>query len=500
MINTKHSLKTKFLTLTASIIISLMLFSSIILLLKWREIIILKESETVLSISNTFAVTVVDALIFEEKSVFSKDNILETYIDNFINRLGNVKYVTIFDKNGSPILSRMVAPDKTIISGNSLKTKLKSFESEVVEIRNHKSNLSNFRTEWVNEVSLPFNFANKMWGGAVIGFDAQPIRTEISRVFFILLGATILITLIVLIILYLVINHLTSSLNTLVTEIDKIDLHSKLDLKIPVKDDEIGFLYKHFSLLISRLDSSKIQLENAQKQIYQAEKLASIGRLASGVAHQVNNPLNGIRSCLYAIKNEPENIEQTKEYISFIDEGISNIETVVKKLLGFARQQSKSENIINVNNSIEKVIQFFDFRLKEKPIKVIKIFSDEIPDIKADFHLFQEVIMNLLLNSYDAINTNGIIQIETDYINNQNPDYIKSDNCVVIKIKDNGCGIKEEHLSDIFEPFFTTKELGMGTGLGLSASQSIIEAHRGKILVESKEAEGTTFTILLPVN
>ena len=283
---------------------------------------------------------------------------------------------------------------------------------------------------------------------------------------------------------------MTSSLELLVKEIDKIDLVSESKINLPQKDDEIGFLYHHFSLLKERLNNSKRDLEYAQKQIYQAEKLASIGRLASGVAHEVNNPLNGIKSCLYAIQKDPDDIPQTKEYISLINEGLENIETVVKKLLGFARQQSSSENLIDINESIIQVTKLFELRLKEKNIDITLNLEKQLDRVKIEHHLFQEVIMNLVLNSYDAISENGLINISSGRTDNLH---------VFMKIEDNGTGISEENLKKIFEPFFTTKEVGTGTGLGLSVCLGIIESHNGKIDVQSAPNFGTVIKIILPI-
>ncbi len=479
----KSSLKTRILFLIGIVIISLMLLISIVLLLKWREIIIQKQSENVLSVSNTFAVTVIDALIFEEKSIFQKENILETYIDNFINKLGNVKYVIIFDKEGTPIITR-IHDGGYISSPVDLETISSSVLKEQIIIFNHP------KFSWVIEADMPLIFSGKPWGSTKIGFDAQPIRDEIKNIFFLLFGATLLVTSIVSIILYLSVNHLTSSLEKLVYEIDKIDLDTGFDVSLPNLYDEIGFLYHHFGLMKKRLDNSKIELEKAQKQIYQAEKLASIGRLASGVAHQVNNPLNGIKSCLYSIQQEPENTEQIKEYITLINEGINNIERVVTKLLGFARQQSKSESFISINESIVKVVTLFDYRLKEKDTKIELNLTDNLPEVKVDYHLFQEVIMNLLLNSFDAIEMEGLINITTGMLDDQN---------IFMEIQDNGIGIEKDNMKKIFDPFFTTKEIGTGTGLGLSVCLGIVESHGGRIEVESQRNRGTAFKVILPV-
>jgi len=482
MTRLRSSLKTRILFIIGIVIIALMLLISTILLLKWREIIITKQSENVISISKTFAVTVIDALIFEEKNVFQKENILETYIDNFISRLGSVDYVIIYDKNGNQIINRS-NQNGIITSSEKFKENLKASAFEETKI------YEDDEFGWIIEVNEPFILSDKNWGSTKIGFDAEPIRNEISSIFFLLLGATFLLTSIVLLILFISVNRMTSSLELLVNEIDKIDFVTDTKINLPKKDDEIGFLYHHFSLLKERLSNSKRDLENAQRQVYQAEKLASIGRLASGVAHQVNNPLNGIKSCLYAIQKDPDDIPQTKEYIKLINEGLENIETVVKKLLGFARQQQSSENLIDINDSIVQVTKFFELRLKEKEIDIRLNLENQLGSVKIDYHLFQEVVMNLLLNSYDAITGNGIITISTGKVDNS---------YIFMKIEDNGTGISEENLKKIFDPFFTTKDIGTGTGLGLSVCLGIIESHGGNIDVQSTENSGTVFTITLP--
>ena len=481
MFTLRSSLKTRILLLIGSVVVLLMLLISSVLLLKWRELIIQKETENALSISRTFAVTVIDAMIFEEKSVVQKENILDTYVDNFLSSLKTVQYVALFDRTGASIL-------QSVRRENGLPDQAPGHEftpqsDERVTIRRDA------QFGWVLEVNLPFIFSGKRWGTATIGFDAQPIRDEIQSIFFLLLFATILITSIVLIILFFFINRMTSSLEKIVREIDKIDFVSDVDISLPSQNDEIGFLYHHFRLMMDRLDISKRDLEQAQRQIYQAEKLASIGRLASGVAHQVNNPLNGIRACLYAIQQNPGDAGQMRQYLALIDEGIANIETVVKKLLGFARQQSTSEHVINMNDSITTVTNLFDLRLKEKNIETVLELSAEAGPVRIDHHLFQEVVMNLLLNSYDAVGNGGIIQLTTGN---------KDGSSVFMRIGDNGCGISQADLKKIFDPFFTTKEIGTGTGLGLSVCMGIIESHGGTIEVQSAEGSGTTFTITLP--
>lgn len=481
MFTLRSSLKTKILSLVGAVVILLMLLISSVLLLKWRELLIQKETENALSISRTFAVTVIDAMIFEEKSVVRKENILDTYVDNFVNSLKNVEHVAVFDRSGAPILQ--VRRDENGLLSHGEDNGVTPQTDEKVVIRDDA------RFGWILEVNLPFIFSGKHWGTAVIGFDAQPLRDEIQSIFILLLAATVVLTSVVLLILFFFVNRMTSSLETMVREIDKIDFVSDVELSLPIQNDEIGYLYHHFKLMMDRLDISKKQLEQAQHQIYQAERLASIGRLASGVAHQVNNPLNGIRACLYALQQQQRDNSQTQEYLGLINEGIGSIETVVKKLLGFARQPSPSDHVININDSIVTVTSLFNLRLKEKNIETVLDLSADIGSVRIDPQLFQEVVMNLVLNSYDAVGNGGIIHLSTGSTDPSS---------VFLRISDNGCGIKQSDLKKIFDPFFTTKEIGTGTGLGLSVCMGIIDSHGGTIDVQSTEGKGTIFTITLP--
>lgn len=474
------TLRGRILVFTGVVLLSLLLIISQVLLYQWREIIIGKQYDAALAVSRTFSVTVIDALIREDQAGGPRESILQTSIDDFMQSMGNVKYVVITDEAGQTraanpsVAAAVMIPD----------TDRRLIHEPHVRITNDPA------YAWVLEVRLPLSVARKTWGIAAIGFDARPIRDEIRGLFVLLFVTTLLVSCVTLVVLYLLASRLTVSLNRLVKKIDSVELGHVSSSAPPKQADDVALLFDRFDLMKQRIDQSRLQLENAQRQVYQAEKLASIGRLASGVAHQVNNPLNGIRTCLYAIGREPENVAQTREYVGLIDEGIASIETVVQKLLGFARQQSPGASLIDLAESTRKVVGFFDVRLKEKNICVNLDLPEGIPPVAIDYHLFQEVVMNLLLNSYDAIDRNGEITISA---RREPPSSVR------LSIRDNGCGIAEEDLPKIFEPFYTTKEIGTGTGLGLSVCQSIIESHGGTISAGAGEHGGAEFVVVLPI-
>ncbi len=478
-----NSLKTKIITSVGILIIFLMLLISVLLLVQWRENIIQKEIKTAEAITSTFAVTLTDAMIFEGNSVFVKENILDSYIDNFINKIDGVLFVTIYDEFGSAITNRYL--DRGVIKTET-NTSFIKYQPDIDFVKIYKSK----KFDWIIESNQNFRSFGHSWGYFKIGFSAKPVLTELTYLFFMLLIATIVVSSFVILLLFVLVKRITSRLENFVDLIDNVKFSSEQEISLTDSPDEIGILYKKFDEMQKRINLSVKQLESANKQIYQAEKLASIGRLASGVAHQVNNPLNGIKSCLYAIKTDFDNKELLIQYLDLINEGIENIETVVNKLLGFARQQPISDNIININYAIEKVTGLFDYRLKAKNIDVVINLMENLPKVKIDYHLFQEVVMNLLLNAADSIENSGLITIHTYLL----------DNNVCMEITDTGCGIDKENLKKIFEPFYTTKDVGTGTGLGLSVCLGIIEGHGGKITIASTPNKGTTFIVFLPIN
>ncbi len=226
------------------------------------------------------------------------------------------------------------------------------------------------------------------------------------------------------------------------------------------------------------------EIEQLEKQLLQADKLVTIGQLASGVAHEINNPLGNISLYAQMLLKKIDD-ESTRNKLNIINDEADRAAHIVKGLLDFARQSEPTMSPTDINEEISKVLSILKHELKY--IKVNTIFP-QLPHINCDPGQISQVIMNILTNSIQAITVNGNITIETQ---------MENDNVEII-ITDNGCGIPEENLSKIFDPFFTTKKPGEGTGLGLSISYGIIKRHNGSIDVKSEVGKGTTFIIKLP--
>jgi len=229
-----------------------------------------------------------------------------------------------------------------------------------------------------------------------------------------------------------------------------------------------------------------------EQQIQHTEKLVSMGQLAAGVAHEINNPLGVILCHLDLVKDEAELSQEAREDLKIIEKHVGNCRTIIADLLRFARQAKPSLSSASINDLVSEVVSMAANQMEMQSITVEKQLDDDLPKIALDVDRIRQVFLNLLLNSAQAIEEDGVIRFIT-----RNDPQKKQINVI---IEDNGCGISKALHDKIFDPFFTTKAPGKGTGLGLSVSYSIIQDHRGTIVMESDtEEKYTRFIISLPV-
>ncbi|MDA8215845.1 MAG: DUF3365 domain-containing protein [Nitrospiraceae bacterium] len=227
-----------------------------------------------------------------------------------------------------------------------------------------------------------------------------------------------------------------------------------------------------------------------EEQMRMAEKLAAVGQLSAGVAHEINNPLGGIRLCFNNLMTMGMDEETRKMHIDVINSGLERIQGIVRQLLEFSKKSSLSVSPVSINRLIVDVLKLTEYLVSKKGIKVIKNLSPEIHEIMVDPNKMEQVFLNIILNAIHAMDGNqGSLTIETS----SNNGFCKA------SFGDSGPGIPDNVLPYIFDPFFTTKAVGEGTGLGLSVSKSIVEQHRGEIVVETSQ-RGTKFTVILPVS
>ena len=258
------------------------------------------------------------------------------------------------------------------------------------------------------------------------------------------------------------------------------------------------------TLMITRMivvQQERSNREQAQlnEELIQSSKMAALGKLAAGVAHEVNNPLAVIREKAGWMRDLLEeedvkaspNFQEFEDAVNKIEQHVERAGNVVHRMLGFARRMEPVCNDIYVNDVLKQTTAFLDNEIRFRNIELVWRLNPDIPTIQSDASQIQQVILNLFNNAIDALDRNGHITVTTGY----EPE----SDMVSISIRDNGPGMDKEVQRRIFDPFFTTKKVGEGTGLGLSISYSIISKLGGSIRFESEVGQGTEFIILLPV-
>lgn len=262
--------------------------------------------------------------------------------------------------------------------------------------------------------------------------------------------------------------------------------------------DEIDVLFESYTNMLKRLEQAYKDMNQLQKSLLQSEKMASIGTLTAGVAHEINNPLAGIAIGLKRLEKDPGNTRQIKTYIAMMQEALSRIEQVIKDLLAFSRKESFQVKPANAAELVRQSLKLALYRVKSENIACD--LKDETHGLMIEVfpNRMEQVFLNIIINAIDSVtekinkddSVKGRVEIRIKDIGDS----------VAFVFEDNGVGIKRESVSKVFDPFFTTKDVGKGTGLGLSVSYQIVKDHGGDIRLESEEGLGSKFIVILPKN
>ena len=258
------------------------------------------------------------------------------------------------------------------------------------------------------------------------------------------------------------------------------------------RKDEIAKLEETFNFMVSSLKERDDKLrEYTDQQIMKSEKLATIGQLAAGVAHEINNPLGTISIyAQMALDELGKDNNSCRESLAVVMKQTNRAGRIVKDLLEFARQSEPEMRVLNINDVMKKAISIISHPAELQNIRIHADLSPELPDIQGDNDKLEQVFVNIMINAIQAMPEGGPLTVFTRMTDGSG--------FVEIEVSDTGCGIPQDHLSKLFDPFFSTKSTGEGTGLGLSVTLGIVEKHNGTIDVKSTVGEGSTFVIRLP--
>lgn len=433
------------------------------------------------SVTEALSIPITDALMYEELGLVVETGLIDNYTGEMIERNKDlVRYVIVANAEGSVTHSNrwdlMGRPFKRALGADSIGRPAQ------VEIRTSSWG------ERVLEVRAPLNISSRFWGSLAVGFSLSPIELEVESIarrttavaLILMLGNSILTALYVETLIRPILN-----LHQTMKRAGRGDLAARAQVR---RDDEVGELADTFNRMMDELEEAHEKEAVRQAQLAHTEKMAAVGTLAAGVAHEVNNPLAGMLTCIETVEANPEDAELRVRYLELIRDGIKRIEHTVLNLLDFSRPREIQPEVTSFNHNLHHVVELVEYQLRKNRVEVSFELDPEEPVVLADHFQMEQLFLNLVLNAIQAMPSGGTLTLRTRTLPSR----------VVAEVCDTGNGIPEGIRERIFDPFFTTREVGQGTGLGLSVSYSIVQAHGGGIELDSAPGKGTRFKVWLP--
>jgi two-component system NtrC family sensor kinase len=307
------------------------------------------------------------------------------------------------------------------------------------------------------------------------------------------LAITLLGSLAALTLAYLISRRMVIPIQELASASKEIE-QGNLDAAVGVVgSDELAELAETFNAMASALKERDKQLrEFTQSKIMESERLALIGQIAANVAHELNNPLQGIVTYSHLLLEKMPSENSATDSLRKIVIQANRCRDIIRGLLDFSRQRKPDKTICDINAVLDECVALLENQALFHNIRITKDFEEDLPMVEVDPSQMQQVFMNMIINAAEAMDESGYLELVTRF----DPE----EEVLAIEITDTGQGISEENVEKLFDPFFTTKEVGHGTGLGLAISYGIIKEHEGTISVDTAVDQGTTFLIQLPKN
>lgn len=531
------SLQTKFILVTYLAVIILMLIIGITVTRMQRNIMMRDIERQGMILAESIAIPVISFLLYERLGFIEEGGLIDSYISEiFENKDIDLIYLTVLDEEGR-------------VSAHNDFNEYGRLYNDDITINAIYSDSPLFQKYYDNAVgqeaidfATPLSIGKKRWGTLKFGVSLEKVDHEIQAtvlrvVIFtalLFLGGFIIITLLSRRFIRPItelartmevaggdlmdiqvetkgggdeISLLGQSFNRMIERIresnrEQQETHEKLlrfanavertggdllDVDVDMEgSDEITLLGKSFNRMMERMRQSNIELKQTHEKLLRSQKLASLGILASGVAHEINNPLGGMFNCIEMLDQMGDNRDFRQRYLKLLKDGLNRIENTVGKLLWMSRKEEKNPRPVSVKEALDDMYGFVEYRMKQRNIDYKAQVEDSV-SVMIDPYDLQQILINLIINAIQSMEKSGTLRVNAY---NHNP-------IVILEVSDTGKGMDEEELDKIFDPFYTTKHPGEGTGLGLWLTYEIVKHYDGDITVRSKEGHGTTFSIML---
>lgn len=401
----------------------------------------------------------------------------------------NILYVVFFDRYQNLLVASPSAEGKEEITCCS---RLPEEVDENTVVYRPASFSMKGRNLSIMEIEIPVFAPGSAvrWGSVKIGLSLEQMEAEIRRMRTILLVIGTGCGLLGLLGVAVLARRITNPLKELMAGTVRIS-RGDFSQPIPIRSgDEVGQLAERFNEMTRELRQTRQQMEEAQRKLIQAEKLASIGRIAATIAHEIRNPLTSVKLNIQKVLFGSNLESKEKEHLFLTQEGIEQIEKFIRELLDFTRVSELRVERFSLNEIISSAVKLLADCFREKQINLKVEVSPSLPFLMVDGDKIRQVFLNLLRNAQEAVEPGGHVGIRAESTIFDGKPWVR------VLVDDDGCGIPEKDWENVFEPFYTTKSSGFG--LGLANARKIIEQHHGRVRIVKKEGKGVCFEIILP--
>ena len=459
-------LQYKFILLTTGAIIVIMSTIGYVAVERERSILYAEVEKQGRLLGETLAIPIVNDLIYERLGLVEEGGLLDNYIMEIFNRQdANLLYIAILDDEGKVISHNDITEYGKIYSDPLTKEALAADTT----LAQHFPGKDHAALDF----GVPLSIGKKRWGTLKFGVSLEKVEHEILATVKKIIILTIALLVAGFAMILLLSRRFISPITQLASTMEKALEHLKTVRRPQVAE---------------RIRQANEDLRKANEKMIQSEKLASIGILSAGVAHEINNPLGGLFNCVQMLGQNGDSPEFRERYLGLVKEGLDKIENTVSKLLWMSRKSEHAPVEVNVRNAVDGVHHFVEYKIKKNSIVFVNAVPDDLRVI-VDLHDFQQMLLNLMINAVHSMPEGGNLSIRGS----------RDHGTVRIDVIDTGSGIEPENVGRIFDPFFSTKPTGEGTGLGLWVTYGIMKNYNGEITVESAVGKGSRFTMSFPM-
>ena len=338
----------------------------------------------------------------------------------------------------------------------------------------------------VIDVATPLNVSSKRFGTLRLGYSLSGLARDVRNLKRKALALTISASALMIFFVFVAARIMARPIRRLASALNAVHLGKLEPTPLPDRNDEIGDLQNSYRTMVDRLREEELERRKTHELLGRMEKMATIGTLAAGIAHEINSPLTGAMHSVQTLRKESLSPQKRDQYLQVVGESLDRIRRAVSQLLDYSTVHATNFSECDLSRLVRKTLELLDYQIDRNRIEVENLLTPLT--IRADAHKLEQVLVNLVLNAIAAMPSGGKLEIS----------HFHNGPSLTLVVADTGEGIAEENLARIFEPFFTTKGMGKGTGLGLAVCRKIVEQHGGRISVTSHPGEGAKFFISLP--